>query len=175
MSHYAVNASIPKTLIRHLAEWYADRIADAATATALRKILALPSSPELVPGANKDAPHQSTEAHIGPFDLHDFFLYYVTRRGYSPTKVAYLALHAWTAGDGAYPPDEVLRWLEVFLRRFFELSQFKRSCVPNGPKVGSGGSLSPRGDWRAPSDASANAWLEDLSSAREWMRAERHA
>jgi NAD+ synthase (glutamine-hydrolysing) len=153
-------------------------VADADTAAALRKILALPSSPELVPGPSvagrgTDAPHQSTEGQIGPYDLHDFFLYYATRRGYSPGKIAYLAAHAWANdvgsrnADSPYSLETVMRWLEVFVRKFFETSQFKRSCIPNGPKVGSGGSLSPRGDWRAPSDAKAAAWLADLAEARE--------
>jgi NAD+ synthase (glutamine-hydrolysing) len=136
-------------------------------------------SPELVPHAedaeDTSAPAQKTEAVIGPYELQDFNTYYVTRFGFRPSKVAFLALHAW--GDrtrGAWPelvPEEkrnqydlatIRKWLEVFVYRFFKLSQFKRSALPNGPKVGSGGSLSPRGDWRAPSDSEATVWLDEL-------------
>jgi NAD+ synthase (glutamine-hydrolysing) len=178
MSHYAVNASVPKTLVRYLIEWVAERESDRATAAVLRRILATPISPELVPVA-EDAPPQSTESAIGPYELHDFSLYYTTRRGYRPSKVAFLATHAWAhdlPGGGSDSPwacEDVLRWLRVFLERFFATSQFKRSALPNGPKVGSGGSLSPRGDWRAPSDSSAAPWLADVDAALEWMRASR--
>src|SRR5207237_1891387 len=135
-------------------------------------------SPELVPGGGErgSQPVQHTEAVIGPFELQDFNLYYISRYGFRPSKVAFLARHAWgeNAGDpspktSAEPPHReyslhtIKRWLEVFLYRFFELSQFKRSCVPNGPKVGSGGSLSPRSDWRAPTDAGADVWLRELA------------
>jgi NAD+ synthase (glutamine-hydrolysing) len=175
MSHYNVNASVPKTLIRHLIRWLAGtRGFDGATADVLNRIAATPISPELVPGSG-DAPEQSSEAVVGPYELQDFHLYYISRFGYRPSKVAYLAHCAWgDAGAGAWPAtvplDErraydlatICDWLEVFLRRFFQGSQFKRSAMPNGPKVGSGGSLSPRGDWRAPSDSSARAWLDEL-------------
>jgi len=175
MSHYAVNASIPKTLVRHLIRWIgASGELNAATAAVLLDILATRSTPELVPDA-ADSESQSAEAAVGPYELQDFNLYYVSRFGFRPSKVAFLAAHAWSertrgAWPDAIPESErreydlptITRWLAVFLRRFFATSQFKRSALPNGPKVGSGGSLSPRGDWRAPSDASADAWLEEL-------------
>ncbi len=182
MSHYAVNVSVPKTLVRHLVEWVAERQAEPATAAVLRRILETPISPELVPaaaGAADAGPHQRTEAEIGPFELHDFSLYYATRRGYRPSKIAFLATHAWAndlpgaAPQSPYSCEQVGAWLRVFLERFFGQSHFKRSAVPNGPKVGSGGSLSPRGDWRAPSDASAASWLADLEAALDWMRRSR--
>jgi NAD+ synthase (glutamine-hydrolysing) len=175
MSHYAVNASIPKTLVRHLIRWIAaSGELDAATAAVLLDILAVPSTPELVPDA-ADSESQSAEAAVGPYELQDFNLYYLSRFGFRPSKVAFLAAHAWSARTRGVWPDAIpeserrefdlptiTRWLAVFLRRFFATSQFKRSALPNGPKVGSGGSLSPRGDWRAPSDACADAWLEEL-------------
>ena len=180
MAHYNVNASVPKTLIRHLIQWVADRQETGeTTAAVLRDILATAISPELIPGTDSRAPAQSTEKVVGPFDLHDFSLYYTTRRGYRPAKVAYLEACAWARGvpgglpDGAYTLDEIFRWLAVFLDRFFRLSQFKRSASPNAPKVGSGGSLSPRSDWRAPSDSSARPWLQDLERARAWARRSR--
>ena len=118
------------------------------------RVLATEISPELVPGSQK------TESTVGPYELQDFNLYYTLRFGYPPTKVAFLAWHAW---KGKYKLAEIRKWLGVFLKRFFQTSQFKRSAMPNGPKVGSGGSLSPRGDWRAPSDGNADVWLRDLS------------
>lgn len=175
MSHYNVNASVPKTLIRHLVRWVADsgRIGDEG-ARVLHDILGTEISPELVPGQGTTGPGQSTEEAVGPYELQDFHLYYTLRFGFSPAKVAFLAHHAWhdtTAGvwpEGealqrrAYDLPTIKRHLRNFLWRFFKTSQFKRSCVPNGPKVGSGGSLSPRGDWRAPSDGEAATWLADL-------------
>jgi NAD+ synthase (glutamine-hydrolysing) len=154
MSHYNVNASVPKTLIQHLIGWLAesDEFSDDVK-KALRRVLATEISPELIPGS------QSTEAKVGPYELQDFNLYYTLRFGYAPSKVAFLAWHAWGA---KYRLTEIRKWLEVFLKRFFETSQYKRSAVPNAPKVGSGGSLSPRGDWRAPSDGNASAWLREL-------------
>ena len=177
MAHYDVNASVPKTLIRHLIQWAADRneVGEQASAV-LRDVLATAISPELVPGHDNTAPAQSTEKTIGPYDLHDFSLYYITRRGYRPAKVAYLEARAFGrdvpggADEGRYTLDEILRWLGVFLDRFFRFSQFKRSALPNAPKVGSGGSLSPRSDWRAPSDSGAVPWLADLHAARAWIR-----
>ncbi|HET8656001.1 MAG TPA: NAD(+) synthase [Longimicrobiaceae bacterium] len=178
MSHYNVNASVPKTLIQQLIRWVAETGQfSAETSTLLRAILATEISPELVPGGEGEGeqPAQSTEAQIGPYELQDFNLYYVSRFGFRPSKVAFLARHAW--GDrvrGAWPPlfpeenrheydlAAIKKWLGVFLWRFFKISQFKRSAMPNGPKVGSGGSLSPRGDWRAPSDAEAVVWMEEL-------------
>ncbi len=140
----------------------------------LEAILATEISPELVPVKDGETP-QSTEAHIGPYALQDFNIYYTLRHGFAPSKIAFLALHAWgDAARGAWPPGypadrrnaydlpAIRHWLEVFLRRFFAFSQFKRSAMPNGPKVSAGGSLSPRGDWRAPSDGNANAWLAEL-------------
>jgi NAD+ synthase (glutamine-hydrolysing) len=153
MSHYNVNASVPKTLIQFLVGWVAESDEFSADVKrALKRVLETEISPELVPG------RQSSEATVGPYELQDFNLYYILRFGYSPAKVAFLAWHAWR---GKYKLRELRKWLEVFLRRFFA-NQFKRSAAPNAPKVGSGGSLSPRGDWRMPSDASAAAWLDDL-------------
>jgi NAD+ synthase (glutamine-hydrolysing) len=178
MSHYNVNASVPKTLIQYLLRWIIHtQQFDAHTSITLQSILDTEISPELIPhsGDETDQPAQSTEARIGPYELQDFNVYFITRYGFRPSKVAFLSLHAW--GDksrGSWPevlPPEkrneydlatIKKWLEVFLYRFFKISQFKRSCLPNGPKVGSGGSLSPRGDWRAPSDAEAEVWLEEL-------------
>jgi NAD+ synthase (glutamine-hydrolysing) len=175
MSHYAVNASVPKTLVRHLLRWAAKSGELSAEASGvLERVLAMPASPELVPQAAEGG-RQSAEAAVGPYELQDFNLYYTSRYGFRPSKVAFLAHHAWgSRARGAWPASipeaerheyglaAIRHWLEVFLRRFFEESQFKRSALPNGPKVGSGGSLSPRGDWRAPSDASADAWLAEL-------------
>ncbi|WP_159982579.1 MULTISPECIES: NAD(+) synthase [unclassified Novosphingobium] len=177
MSHYAVNAGVPKTLIQYLIGWCArgDRFS-ASTEEILLAILATEISPELVP-AGADGAIQSTEAKIGPYELNDFFLHHVMRFGQKPSKVAFLAWHAWReAGVGVWPagfPEAkkneydlatIRSWLEKFLRRFFAFSQFKRSAIPNGPKVSSGGALSPRGDWRAPSDASAAVWLAELDA-----------
>ena len=178
MSHYNVNASVPKTLIQHLLRWViSTEQFDAETDAVLQSILDTEISPELVPHETDDArePAQSTEAKVGPYDLQDFNLYYITRYGFRPSKVAFLSQHAWADKARGHWPDSlpttkhreydlatIKRWLDVFLYRFFQISQFKRSCLPNGPKVGSGGSLSPRGDWRAPSDAEATVWLEEL-------------
>ncbi len=178
MSHYNVNASVPKTLIQHLIRWViATSQFDAATSATLQSIVDTEISPELVPGATdaRDAPAQRTEEKIGPYELQDFNTYYITRYGFRPAKVAFLSYHAWSDKTrGTWPeglPVEkhnqydlatIKHWLEVFLYRFFQISQFKRSAVPNGPKVGSGGSLSPRGDWRAPSDSHATVWLAEL-------------
>ncbi|MEP7219497.1 MAG: NAD(+) synthase, partial [Bacteroidota bacterium] len=177
MSHYNVNASVPKTLIQHLIRWtIATRQFNAETGDFLQSILDTEISPELVPGDGKgEAPAQSTEEKIGPYELQDFNLYYITRYGFRPSKVAFLSRHAWSSRTrGSWPeglPVEkqmeydlaiIKQWLGVFLYRFFKISQFKRSCLPNGPKVGSGGSLSPRGDWRAPSDSEADVWLDEL-------------
>jgi NAD+ synthase (glutamine-hydrolysing) len=175
MSHYNVNASVSKTLIQHLVRWVIkSEIFDPETGVTLGSILDTVISPELVP-ANAQGLIQSTEDKIGPYDLHDFFLYYITRFGLKPSKVAYLAHAAWHSREsGKWPahfPEAKKRefdlptirhWLEVFLFRFFSISQFKRSASPNGPKVTSGGSLSPRGDWRAPSDGNARVWLKEL-------------
>ncbi|PEQ14715.1 NAD(+) synthase [Novosphingobium sp. PC22D] len=176
MSHYAVNAGVPKTLIQYLIRWTTTTAQfDAETDAVLLAILGTEISPELVP-AGDDGAIQSTEDMIGPYELNDFFLHHVMRFGQRPSKVAFLAWHAWRdASEGAwpegfpeelknaYPLDTIAQWLEKFLRRFFAFSQFKRSAIPNGPKVSSGGALSPRGDWRAPSDASAAVWLDELA------------
>jgi NAD+ synthase (glutamine-hydrolysing) len=155
MSHYNVNASVPKTLIQYLVGWVADSDEFSTDVKrALRRVLDTEISPELIPGK------QSTEAIIGPYELQDFNLYYTLRFGYTPAKVAFLAWNAWR---GEYRLAEIRKWLGVFLKRFFQMSQYKRSAMPNAPKVGSGGSLSPRGDWRAPSDGNASAWLADLA------------
>ncbi|MFZ4070812.1 MAG: NAD(+) synthase [Caulobacterales bacterium] len=176
MSHYGVNASVSKTLIQHLIRW-AIRTSqyDGAVDLVLEKILATEISPELVP-PGPDGKIQSTEDAIGPYALHDFALFHITRFGLAPSKIAFLAHAAWAdAAKGAWPafhPDTdkrsfelpvIKKWLAVFLKRFFETSQFKRSAMPNGPKVMSGGALSPRGDWRAPSDSCAKPWLEELA------------
>ena len=175
MSHYNVNASVPKTLIQFLLRWViATEQFDHAASLILQAILDTEISPELVP-AGGDTPIQSTQAKIGPYELQDFNLYYITRYGFRPSKVAFLSQHAWrdrSSGNwpAGLPADQrneyqlpaIKKWLEVFLFRFFQISQFKRSAMPNGPKVGSGGSLSPRGDWRAPSDATATVWLKEL-------------
>ncbi|MET0748553.1 MAG: NAD(+) synthase, partial [Rhizobium sp.] len=176
MSHYNVNASVSKTLIQHLIRWViqSDDF-DADTNATLDRVLNTIISPELVP-AGADGQMQSTEDRIGPYALHDFALYYISRYGLKPSKVAFLAYHAWKDADaGAWPPGfpadkrrayqlpEIKHWLQNFLFRFFTISQFKRSASPNGPKVTSGGSLSPRGDWRAPSDGNARIWLKELA------------
>ena len=177
MSHYAINASVPKTLIQFLIRWVADtsQLGDN-TSEVLRVILETEISPELVPGeTGSNQPAQRTEAVIGPYELQDFNLYYTTRFGYPPTKIAFLAYCSWrdrTLGrwpnipeerQNQYTISEIKHWLQVFAYRFFQISQFKRSCIPNAPKVGSGGSLSPRGDYRAPSDSEAAAWLDDVA------------
>jgi NAD+ synthase (glutamine-hydrolysing) len=179
MSHYNVNASVPKTLIRFLLRWaVASGQFGAEAGEVMAAIADTAISPELVPGDEDhegDGPAQDSEASVGPYELQDFFLYYVLRFGYRPSKVAYLAEHAWAdrtrgvwpdlipeAARREYSHEEIRHWLDVFLRRFFATSQFKRSALPNGPKVGSGGSLSPRSDWRAPSDSVATAWLAEL-------------
>ena len=181
MSHYNVNASVPKTLIQYLLRWViATKQFDPLTSALAQAIVDTEISPELVPHGTDDddqSPFQSTQDKIGPYELQDFHIYYTTRYGFRPSKVAFLAWKAW--GDktvGGWPdpfPDDkkneydlptIKKWLGLFLYRFFQTSQFKRSAMPNGPKVGSGGSLSPRGDWRAPSDSEATVWLEELKN-----------
>jgi NAD+ synthase (glutamine-hydrolysing) len=174
MSHYAVNASVPKTLVQHVVRWVADtRRFGADASDVLRAILATRISPELIPGAAGGEPGQTTEDALGPFALHDFALYYTLRFGFAPPLTAFLAWSAWHDiavepwADGAerraYGIGDIKRWLGVFLERFFATSQFKRSAIPNAPKVGSGGALSPRADWRAPSDGHADAWCAQLA------------
>jgi len=176
MSHYAVNASVPKTLIRHLVGWMArNGQLDWNVRETLEDILRSQMTPELIPAS--EGKTVSAEDTVGPYELQDFNLYYLSRFGFRPSKVAFLAFHAWSRrGQGTWPSSipeverreydlvVIKRWLGVFIQRFFQSSQFKRSALPNGPKVGSGGSLSPRGDWRAPSDATADAWLKELRS-----------
>jgi len=177
MAHYNVNAGVPKTLIQHLIRWTIGtrKFPDPVLET-LDAILSTEISPELVPAVEGAAP-QSTEAKIGPYALQDFTLFYILRYGFLPSKIAFMALHAWEdASRGAWPPHfradqrkaydlaTIRHWMEVFLRRFFAFSQFKRSAMPNGPKVSAGGSLSPRGDWRAPSDGNATVWLANLEN-----------
>ena len=176
MSHYAINAGVPKTLIQFLIRWcIRTGQYDAGTNTVLSTILAQEISPELVPADADTGAMQSTESMIGPYALNDFFAHYVIRHGLAPSKIAFLAWHAWhDAEAGGWPEDvpadarvaydlpTIRHWLERFLVRFFQTSQFKRSAIPNGPKVSAGGALSPRGDWRAPSDGNASVWLDEL-------------
>ena len=159
MSMYGVNASVPKTLVRHLVKWAAATEQDAATRATLLDIIDTPVSPELLPADAEGRIAQKTEDLVGPYELHDFFLYNFLRAGYGPAKILLLAEQAF---DGSYDRATILRWLTVFVRRFFT-QQFKRSAMPDGPKVGSV-TLSPRGDWRMPSDASAAAWLRELDT-----------
>lgn len=181
MAHYHVNASVPKTLIQYLIRWTAltDQLGPEVSPV-LNDILDTEISPELVPGEESSGqPVQRTEDIVGPYELQDFILYYTLRLGYLPAKVAFLAWNAWhdkkipgwpdipEAKHHEYNLYDIKRWLKVFLWRFFKTSQFKRTCVPNSPKVGSGGSLSPRGDWRAPSDGEAAAWLAELERVPE--------
>jgi NAD+ synthase (glutamine-hydrolysing) len=174
MSHYNVNGGVSKTLVQHLIRYVAGSGEfDAEASALLREIVGAEISPELVPGEQA----QSTEAAVGPYALQDFNLYQLTRYGFRPSKIAYLSWNAWRDPEqGAWPPGldarpaydlpEIKRWLQVFIRRFFA-NQFKRSALPNGPKISSGGSLSPRGDWRMPSDASPRAWLDELAKVPE--------
>jgi NAD+ synthase (glutamine-hydrolysing) len=175
MSHYNVNGGVPKTLIQHLIRWVVstNQFDDAADAV-LIDVLDTEITPELVPTGEEEE-LQSSEAKIGPYALQDFTLFHVLRYGFRPSKIAFLAWHAWHDPDrGDWPPGfpvderprysmaEIRHWLEVFAQRFYAFSQFKRSAMPNGPKVSAGGSLSPRGDWRAPSDMSARIWVDDV-------------
>ena len=159
MSHYNVNGGVPKTLIQHLIRWViSSGEFDAEVGETLQSVLDTEITPELVP-VGEGEQIQSSEAKVGPYPLQDFSLFYVLRYGFRPAKVAFLAWHAW--GD-AYPLAEIRSWLAVFAQRFYSFSQFKRSAMPNGPKVSHGGSLSPRGDWRAPSDMAATVWLAEI-------------
>jgi NAD+ synthase (glutamine-hydrolysing) len=159
MAHYHVNASVPKTLVQHLVRWGSESGEfEPPMSQALLDVLETEISPELVPAGGTVA--TGSEATVGPYPLQDFHLYYTLRFGYSPAKVAFLAWHAWR--DDGFDMAAIRRWLGVFAQRFFQASQYKRSCMANAPKVGSGGSLSPRGDWRAPSDAQADVWLREI-------------
>ena len=178
MSHYAVNSGIPKTLIQYLIRWCIQTGQfDDPTQRILTSILDTEISPELVP-ADAGGAMQSTESRVGPYALNDFFLHHIVRAGLPPSKVAFLAWHAWRDIDaGEWPPaypdsakvaydlPTIRHWLENFLYRFFTISQYKRSALPNGPKISAGGALSPRGDWRAPSDGTATVWLDELNAA----------
>ena len=156
MSMYAVNASIPKTLVRWLVGYEAE-LSEGTLKTVLQDILDTPVSPELLPPGQNGTITQKTEDLVGPYELHDFFLYYMLRFGFSPSKIFRIACLAF---ENAYTKPVIMKWLKTFYRRFFA-QQFKRSCLPDGPKVGTV-TLSPRGDWRMPSDASANIWLKEL-------------
>lgn len=177
MSHYNVNSSVPKTLIQYLIRWIASKqLYGQDLSKVLYDILASDISPELIPSASYDGVQRSEDT-VGPYSLQDFNLFYFTRYGLRPSKIAFLAWHAWNSKTaGTWPPNydeekkqeydlQVIHdWLRVFIRRFFGLSQYKRSALPNGPKISSGGSLSPRGDWRMPSDCSPQSWLDDLEN-----------
>jgi NAD+ synthase (glutamine-hydrolysing) len=179
MSHYAVNTGVPKTLVQHLIRWVIDSEQfgdqDDDVNQLLTDIVGQEITPELIPTREGEKP-QSTESSVGPYALHDFTLFHVLRFGFRPSKIAFLAQHAWSdASAGEWPPNypednrpeydlaHIRHWLEVFIKRFFA-SQFKRSALPNGPKVSAGGTMSPRGDWRMPSDASPAAWLAELEN-----------
>ncbi len=157
MSMYGVNGSIPKTLVRYLVEWVAHNRVDEASRATLLDIVDTPISPELIPADENGNIKQKTEDLVGPYELHDFFLYHFLRFGSSPAKIYFLAQQAF---GGSYDKETIRKWLHTFFRRFFQ-QQFKRSCLPDGPKVGSV-SLSPRGDWRMPSDAMATLWLKEI-------------
>jgi len=177
MAHYNINAGVPKTLIQHLIRWVASsKQFDDDVNKVLLDVLDTEITPELVP-VGEDEEVQSSEAEVGPYALQDFNLFHVLRYGFRPSKIAFLAWHAWhdsSAGDWppgypegerpSYTLTEIRRWLEEFAYRYFQFSQFKRSAMPNGPKVSAGGSLSPRGDWRAPSDLSARIWLDEIAT-----------
>jgi len=180
MSHYNINASIPKTLIQYVLRWVVkEGTFSDETRAVLADILKTEISPELIPGKDNNRPAQKSESTIGPYELQDFNTFYITRFGYLPTKVAFMSYCAWrdrTAGvwpdvpeaqRNEYSIGDIRKWLEVYLYRFFKISQFKRSCMPNGPKIGSGGALSPRGDYRAPSDSEATVWLENAHNIPE--------
>ena len=179
MSHYNVNGGVPKTLIQHLIRWViSSRQFDDEVGVILQSVLDTEITPELVPtDAGEEV--QSSEAKVGPYALQDFNLFWVLRYGFRPSKIAFLAWHAWhDPASGNWPPGfpagkrpayslaEIRHWLGVFAQRFYSFSQFKRSALPNGPKVSGGGSLSPRGDWRAPSDMAATVWRPESAECR---------
>ena len=155
MSMYGVNSGVPKTLVKHLVRWYASIASDNELKATLLDIVDTPISPELTPADKNGQIAQKTEDLVGPYELHDFFLYYCVRFGFAPDKIYFLAKAAFR---NRFDDETIKKWLKTFFRRFFN-QQFKRSCLPDGPKVGSV-TLSPRGDWRMPSDASANLWLD---------------
>ena len=153
---YGVNAGVPKTLVRHLVKYFVDVVDNENARVALDDIVDTPISPELTPASADGTIAQRTEDLVGPYELHDFFLYHTLRHGFKPEKIQYLAQRAFPGRD-----EEISKWIKVFFRRFFN-QQFKRSCMPDGPKIGSVG-LSPRGDWRMPSDASSLMWQENVN------------
>jgi NAD+ synthase (glutamine-hydrolysing) len=175
MSHYNVNAGVPKTLIQHLIRWViSSGQFESDVNEVLQSVLDTEITPELVPSGEEEE-LQSSEAKVGPFALQDFSLFHVLRYGFRPSKIAFLAWHAWSDPEQgnwpegfpedkrpSYPLKEIRHWLQIFVQRFYSFSQFKRSALPNGPKVSHGGALSPRGDWRAPSDMSARIWLDEI-------------
>ena len=158
MSMYGVNVGVPKTLVRHLVRYYADTCGDSRLSAVLLDVLDTPVSPELLPPKDGEIA-QKTEDLVGPYELHDFYLYYILRFGFEPEKIYRLARKAFA---GVYEKETILKWLKVFYRRYFA-QQFKRSCLPDGPKVGSV-AVSPRGDLRMPSDACATLWLAQLET-----------
>ena len=161
MSMYGVNASVPKTLVRHLVQYYADTCEDQELKEVLLDVLDTPVSPELLPPKDGEIA-QKTEDLVGPYELHDFYLYYVLRFGFEPSKIYRLPKLAF---EGTYDSETIMKWLKTFYRRFFA-QQFKRSCLPDGPKIGTV-ALSPRGDWRMPSDACAAVWMQDLEALKK--------
>jgi NAD+ synthase (glutamine-hydrolysing) len=161
ISMYGINAGIPKTLVRHLVKWVAENQLDETARETLSDILQTPVSPELLPADSKGKITQFTEDLVGPYELHDFFLFYTLRYGFMPDKIYFLAKHAF---KDIYKHAEILRWMRVFFLRFFS-QQFKRNCMPDGPKIGSV-NLSPRGDWRMPSDACSTLWLEEIKKLK---------
>jgi NAD+ synthase (glutamine-hydrolysing) len=154
---YGINSSVPKTLVKYMVDWYANNRAEGVLRDALLDVVATPVSPELLPATDSGEIAQKTEDVVGPYELHDFFLYCTLRRRYAPAKIVMLATIAF---EGTYTKAEIIKWLKVFFRRFFS-QQFKRSAMPDGPKVGAVG-LSPRGDLHMPSDAHARAWVREI-------------
>jgi NAD+ synthase (glutamine-hydrolysing) len=157
---YSVNGSVPKTLVRHIVAWYAEVQKSTTTREILKDVIDTPISPELIPAHESGEIKQKTEDLVGPYDLHDFFIYYALRYGFRPSKIYLLARHAFSKSE--YNDETIKKWISIFYRRFFN-QQFKRSCLPDGPKVGTCG-LSPRGDWRMPSDASSVSWLKECEN-----------
>jgi NAD+ synthase (glutamine-hydrolysing) len=154
---YAVNSGVPKTLVKYLVQWAADYVFENETRDVLLRVLETPISPELLPTDEAGQIQQKTEDIVGPYELHDFFLYHLVRYGAEPSKIFVMAKQAY---EGKYDDETIKKWLKTFLKRFFS-QQFKRSCIPDGPKVGSI-SLSPRGDWRMPTDGDVSNWLKNL-------------
>jgi NAD+ synthase (glutamine-hydrolysing) len=160
MSMYSVNGSVPKTVVKLVVEWYANSQSNSTISTTLKSIIDTPISPELIPADENGEIRQKTEDLVGPYELHDFFLYHILRYGFRPAKIYLLAQYAFA--NSQYDNDTIKKWLTIFYRRFFN-QQFKRSCLPDGPKVGIC-SLSPRGDWSMPSDAVSQGWLKECEA-----------